>query len=509
MVNKYLWELYLKAGGTEICTFFEKGLSDDCSMEYVEGLRRMQEEYCISKYILDDTQMQFEEIVIPALKNYKESMKAEGKTVKVFNEKKVSKKLAMEIIDGFLMDCWDESLELKGSEKSAYIYEISTIAALSTLNTIDFPGLFVPYYFQCNFNVLESIANTFDIQLPKVPVKSDYKGRFLYYGELCKVFYDFRKENKWTPYELCAFLYDFAPKYIGGIDSYIEKDLPEPKSAFFIGGDGRNMDATAEDDEDAVLFWQCDPDIRAGDMLVMCIKSPISAITSVWRCCSTGFNDPFFWYYRCSYICKPQKVKRFGLERIKKDRILSKMSIVKKNLQGINGVELRPSEYNHILDITKGTDIKRLEYAMDVSEDECVNEREVENKLIKPLLKKLGYTEEEYTQQLKIPIGNHNNLLIPDFVLLPQMKRGFQTAFAIIEAKRSITTKKELKAALEQARSYALQLGVKYSVVFSQEKIWVTTDQDNYAKVVKEFDCGKLKSSDTMQEIRHLLQKQA
>ena len=277
----------------------------------------------------------------------------------------------------------------------------------------------------------------------------DYKGRFYLYGEICKVLYRFRHDNGLSPYELYAFLYDFAPKYIGGIDSYIEKHLPEPRSAFFIGGDGRNTDATAENDEDAVLFWQCDPDIRAGDMLVMYIKSPISAISSVWRCCSTGFNDPFYWYYRCSYICSPRKVRRFGIEKIKKDKILGKMPIVKKNLQGINGVELRPSEYNHILDITKGTDIKRLKYALNISENECVNEREVENNLIKPLLKKMGYTEDDYIQQLVIPIGNHNHLLIPDFVLLPQKKRGYDTGFAIIEAKRSITNKRELNAAIE------------------------------------------------------------
>lgn len=37
-------------------------------------------------------------------------------------------------------------------------------------------------------------------------------------------------------YTLYAFLYDFAPKYIGGTKSYLIKNLPEPKAAFFIGG---------------------------------------------------------------------------------------------------------------------------------------------------------------------------------------------------------------------------------------------------------------------------------
>ena len=60
-------------------------------------------------------------------------------------------------------------------------------------------------------------------------------------------------------------------------------------------------------------------------------------------------------------------------------------------MQGINGCELLPSEYNHIVDIS-GKDIQRLEFIMDVGEEDYPNEKSVEEKLIKPLLKKLGYS---------------------------------------------------------------------------------------------------------------------
>ena len=39
---------------------------------------------------------------------------------------------------------------------------------------------------------------------------------------------------------------------MGGIDSYIIRDLPEPKAAYFIGGGGDNEDATAEDYYDEI-----------------------------------------------------------------------------------------------------------------------------------------------------------------------------------------------------------------------------------------------------------------
>ena len=48
--------------------------------------------------------------------------------------------------------------------------------------------------------------------------------------------------------------------------------------------------------------------------------------------------------------------------------------------------------------------------------------------IIKPLLKQLGYSEQDYVQQLYLEIGNPNHALIPDFMLLPEMHYGHQSA---------------------------------------------------------------------------------
>ena len=74
---------------------------------------------------------------------------------------------------------------------------------------------FIIQYFKHNFNVLNLIADEFDIDLPSLPKRKDYEGRFDYYGKICKVLHNFRIKNNMSTYELCAFLYDFAPKYIG------------------------------------------------------------------------------------------------------------------------------------------------------------------------------------------------------------------------------------------------------------------------------------------------------
>ena len=152
-------------------------------------------------------------------------------------------------------------------------------------------------------------------------------------------------------------------------------------------------------------------------------------------------------------------------------------------MQGINGVELLPSEYNRLMDISQA-DIFRFEREDSNQGVVIKREKDVENKLIKPLLERLGYSEDDYTQQLYIEIGNHNHALIPDFVLLPNKSLGHTSAFAIIEAKKTIPNEKFLEETKTQARSYANLLKAKYSVIASQEKVWIFSSKDDYVKTI-------------------------
>jgi hypothetical protein len=301
---------------------------------------------------------------------------------------------------------------------------------------------------------------------------------------------------------LYAFLYDFAPHYIGGTDSYIIKDLPAPRSAFFIGAS--KDDIFLADNHLEVTSWQCSPDTRVGDMIVMYMRTPISAIESIWRACSVGFIDPFFYYYRCVYISQPVKIPSFSLENMRKDSFFKTLPIVRKNMQGVNGVELLPSVYNHLLDKTKAQ-VLRLEYEKTEDDDEYTREKDVENKLIKPLLAKLGYNEDQYEQQLYIEIGNRNKALIPDFVLLPDKRRGHVSGFAIIEAKRSISSDKMLKEVFVQARSYARVLSTKYCAVASKEKIWIAQRKDDYDAIIFEATWKELNKEDCLYALDKLI----
>lgn len=501
-MNEYVWKLYLESGGYKVVDFFKENIGNKITIEYVDGIKKLQEVFCVSNYLKEDTEYTLRSFIENRDQYYTEDIEYEPDNSDDYHQ----------VIDETMHELWNVLIDDYGSDKNAFCEFISEdggfrgIVSVTTSLSMDYPECFIPYYFQCNYNVLEIIANHFDINLPKLPSKKDYKKRFFYYGELCKVFTKYRLDNGWSPYELFAFLYDFAPNYIGGIDSYIIKDLPEPKSAFFIGGGGNNADAVAEDDPEDICCWQCNPETRAGDMVVMYLRTPISAISSIWRSCSIGFNDPFFFYYRCTYVGNPVKVKRLGINDIKKDRVLSKMPIVHKNMQGLNGVELKPSEYNHIVDKTKAKVIK-LEYEEISMDNKYVNERDVEDRLIKPFLNNIGYGENDYEQQIRVPIGNHNNTLIPDFVIAHETYGGTHVAFTVIEAKKSIKNDKELTAALDQVGSYSLLLSAKFAVIASQEGIWITTSNSRYKEFVLNYSWQELDDDDKMYEVRKMIGK--
>lgn len=495
MFNEYVWKTYLKAGGNNVSCFFEKSLCNSFSENYARKICELHKVYCPSKTI--------SEHLFSELKELSDSLNTEDFGF-LYGCCSI-----VEMPDGNysienIMDIFYQGLSDSGAMTDNQIFsEFSDgMPYYTTFLAMELPELFVPYYFQHNYNVLKKIAQEFEIELPPIPAKKDYKARLYHYGEICAALYDFRNKHGMSSYELCAFLYDFAPKYIGGTESYLIKDLPDPKSVFFIGGS--KDDAFLEDNSDVISCWQCNPDTRPGDLIVMYLRAPVSAVDSIWRSVSVGFNDPFFYYYRCAYIARPQKIQRITQKQLQQDAVFKQLPIVRKNMQGINGVEIYPSVYNHLLDMAE-CDLPRLEYMTDDTNDDFVREKDVENKLIKPFLEKLGYSENEYQQQLYIEIGNHNHTFIPDFAIHPVVTSGHQSADFLIEAKLSIPSAKLLEEAKAQARGYAKLLNAKYSVVAAKEGIWISQANDDYSKDVFSFSWAELKDEDKFFKIFKLI----
>ena len=481
MLNKYIWNLYKEAGGQRTVDFFEESTKGILQPNYPEFIARLQSYYCAASEGPQETRDQLQYLVESLDDCIVEDFVYEETTLE-------------ELLQELRADI--EAGEQMSAQRVFDIFSGSVPYYTTHLFLIS-PDLCVPYYFIYNFNILQMIADEFGIELPEIPSKKDYNGRYMYYGEICKALHAFREANELSVGELCAFLYEFAPHYIGGTESYIIKDLPAPKSAFFIGGAATDEDLAKE--SDLVTFWQGSPETQAGDMIVMYLRTPVSGINSIWRSVSIGFNDPFFYWYRCIYIGQPVKTKTISLKDIQKDKILSHMPIVRKNMQGINGVEIKPSEYKRVVELSRAS-VPVIEYAETDADGKIHTEKDVENLLIKPLLSKLGYDETDYVQQMYVAIGNHNNALIPDFVLYPTTGRGHESGFAIIEAKRTISNDKALEEVKVQARSYAKLLHAFYAVIASQEKVWLMEASDDYNREVFAASWAELNDPDVFHE---------
>ena len=342
--------------------------------------------------------------------------------------------------------------------------------------------IYIPYFFQLNFAKLQKIADTFNVELPKVPLRKDKRERALYYLEFCKLWNEFRKQNNLTIFELCAFLYDFAPKFIG---KEKEEELPEPTNIWITGGGVKNGDYKflSEAKADTTSFWSGNEDAVKGDIILMYCLSPKSSIEFVCRAVTDGIRDPFFWYYGETYIGHIQHIKPITLAEIKTDGHLKELPIVRKNFQGVNGTRLHNEDYTRILEILeqKGEDISqlpKLSSANFTPNKDCKNEREVEVKIVEPFLNDLNYSENDWVRQLPVRMGRGERNF-PDYVFFAETKKGYERGKMILETKFYIKSNAELEETFQQAQSYALRLNANRIIICDKDFIWIYTRKNN------------------------------
>ena len=123
----------------------------------------------------------------------------------------------------------------------------------------------------------------------------------------------------------------------------------------------------------------------------------------------------------------------------------------------------------------KGQDLSllpRLEPLSYPDSAEISNERDVEKLLIEPFLEKLGYTEDDWIRQMSIKMGRGERNY-PDYAFDATTKRGEESARMVFEAKYRISTRRELRDAFYQAKSYALRLLAKLVVLCAIDGVWI------------------------------------
>lgn len=363
--------------------------------------------------------------------------------------------------------------------------------------------IFFPYMFISRFNELNKIADYFDIELPTVPKKSEYKARCIYYWELCETLYQFRTEYNLTLPELCAFIYDYAPHLI---EQEEKGELPQPAQAWFIGGLIRN----SKEDWTAA-HWQANINTKKGDILIHYETSPVRAITRIWIAQTDGVLDPFAKYFSYAYISDRIDIPHITLEELQADPYFCRHSLVRKKFQGVNGWPVTSEDYKQLLRILhdKGTNIEQLPklYAPQMPKDIHIDsEREVETKLLEPLLKSMGFQEgDDYIRQLPIHAGRGHRIF-PDYALHYSKKPDEETARVLIEAKLYMKNNQEIEAAFLQARSYAMILGSSVIMLCDKECLIVYEKRQSFDRGrYKKFYWSDFENPDRYNEIKNTL----
>ena len=277
-----------------------------------------------------------------------------------------------------------------------------------------------------------------------------------------------------------------------------------------VGAQKGNWSFVDSVDANDISNWQGNQDTMPGDIVVMYCLSPRSATHSVWRAISPGFVDPLFYYYNTIWMGRPVRLGGVKWSTIKADPVLSVMPLVKANMQGINGRALTEAQYNRLLALAEqeGVDLSKIPRLLQLEQlvtGDLVNERDIEEKLLEPLLGRLGYSPADWVRQMPLRFGRGERIY-PDYVIGGDAsKKGEETGDFIWEAKYRITSDRQLREAFMQANSYARHLNAHGLGLVALEGVWAATEKTGMTfDKLQHFTWATLGGSDGLRELMEL-----
>ncbi|MFW5751839.1 MAG: hypothetical protein ACOCW8_00730 [bacterium] len=381
---------------------------------------------------------------------------------------------------------------IKYVENDKYNCFIHCLAAYSTALFQKFPDYFFPFYFYSeSYPDFISICGNFDITLPPLPPRHDWIKRTWYYYNICEILHGFRNKHDIDAKEFPAFFYSFGLKTM---EKTSEEDLPKPSRVYFLGaGNGggneeNNLDFNFLDeaDKNSTTVWGAgNLNIKKGDLVLFYCVSPRKYLHSIWRALEDSYIDPFRFHYFCVKLGYPQKIIPVSFQELKRNSVFKENSTVNSHMQGMNGRPLTVQEYSELLNMIEnkgqstGSLIKLPVYNRGGTHIE--SERDVEMQLIEPLLKDLGFQNNDWVRQMPIRMGRQTKYF-SDYAIHVNQTKGKEKAKIILEAKYSINSGKQLQEAFDQARSYGLRLQSEKIVLADRDFIWV------YSKNKSDFD---------------------
>ena len=336
----------------------------------------------------------------------------------------------------------------------------------------------------------------------------------MYYFSLCDALYNFSVEYDLSAEELCACIYDFAT--ILQEHNEVKKELPEPTNVWFTGASKDDYQITLQNlSPDSINVWSCNEATKRGDIIVIYCLSPQSFIHSIWRANSDGVANPFNYYYSRVTVTSPIQIPPITYAELKADKYWSNVPIVRKNLQGINGIRLTAKDYTELLRLisSNGFDINILPmlYSPNIDlEGNLYTENDVEEKLVIPLLTELGYTQNNWERQLSQKAGR-NLKAIPDFVFFAKGEKHFQNAPFVLEAKFFMNSANERMNSFNQALSYCKMMSAELLGLCDKDRIIIYKRKNGVFdrfNPVFEKHWGNLKNPETFSELKKIIGKE-
>ncbi|MDI9617263.1 MAG: EVE domain-containing protein [Methanothrix sp.] len=229
-------------------------------------------------------------------------------------------------------------------------------------------------------------------------------------------------------------------------------------------------------DAEPDTVWSGRKEMKEGDLVFMYRQAPRKAITDIYRVQEDPWFDPYggwegFWVP----LKKITPIRDITMGEMKHDAILKQWSFVRVQSQGVSTAQIPYFAYNRLLDLIDKDIKEKFNLKPEITSCapqinnivEFEDEKEFEDKIIEPLLKRWGFKHQRqvsYDFMTSQPHTCHIDYLVKD---------NDNTDITIIENKIRIANEKELNRAVAQAKTYALLLGMGGFVVAAPEGFWI------------------------------------
>lgn len=484
-ISKTTWNRYKEsAEGKEVLALFERIQSPESSVdEMIEIAKRFDPQYFSNLSKKDMAQM------TECLSLFMEVLG----DIQTQNDIKIEK---IEDLVNFYLDFMEffavdkDGKPLEDIPQSFYKGILSNNILISIALYAYLPGFFIPNFFVMQFAYLKKFAEKYEIDLPEIPHRSDYRERCLYYLDVCIALFSFAFENGIeNPAEICAFIYGCElPVIKDEYEAEFDKPMPKvPEQAWILVG---NYGEGEKDMKHG--FWQANELTTKGDIMLFYEKSPVKKLNSVWIALEDGVKDPFFHYYSHTYIGNKieipvDKALTFedfkNNEYFKKENRGSEGNFVSKNFQDVSGWAVTSDDYAEIKRMleAKGFDASVLPSLYEpkvMAGIDIIHEDDVSWKLLVPRLEEMGWKyKKDFLDEVEFPAGRgstgHEMDKRPDFCLHLSGGDREKEAQVVIEVKLNMKNNQEIKANYDQGVSYAKWGNARVLVICDKNQIRV------------------------------------